>query len=350
MFGTMKSGLPILAMTLILAVSIYYMYKNITNMNKKMAEMLKEVNNSIERVNDLDQKVKILGLTPRDSGDEEDEEYDNIDSEEVKVETTEEKVEDVSATEVKELIEKSQNESNVVLPDNVNDEDLYNDLERDDSSESSDDSSDSSDDDNLEMKYSNDNLLDNNVGIAIFTNQVEENEVDTRDRIEMIEEDASNNEEQENNSEEEEQENPSNNEEQENDSEEENKIIDSSSSSSEEDNDDESLYESEGNGDETDGEQINNLQNYMDNIKLDIKKNEDDESSSLENDKVEEKPETTEDKNIIVKTGKKRRGPPSTFGELASTYETGHIIVDDDYVEWVVTESRNKIKRWKKKI
>ena len=71
----MKSGLPMLAMSVILAVSIYYMYKNITNMNKKLAEMLKEVNSNIERVNDLDQKVKILGLTPRETDDEE-EDYD----------------------------------------------------------------------------------------------------------------------------------------------------------------------------------------------------------------------------------------------------------------------------------
>ena len=32
-----------LAMSVILAVSIYYMYKNITNMNKKLAEMLKKL-------------------------------------------------------------------------------------------------------------------------------------------------------------------------------------------------------------------------------------------------------------------------------------------------------------------
>ena len=43
-------------------------------------------------------------------------------------------------------------------------------------------------------------------------------------------------------------------------------------------NKDESLYESEGNGEDTDGEQLENLQNYTDNIKLDIKKDADNNS------------------------------------------------------------------------
>ena len=50
-----------------------------------------------------------------------------------------------------------------------------------------------------------------------------------------------------------------------------------------------------------------------------------------------------------MRTGKKKKGPPSTFGELASSYDAGHIIVDDDNVEWIVNETKNKIKRWKKK-
>ena len=114
--------------------------------------------------------------------------------------------------------------------------------------------------------------------------------------------------------------------------------------------DENSLYESDGEN-ETDGEQLENLQNYMDNIKLNIQK---DNTNKEEQDTKVEKENTVErnqeDKNITVKAGKKRKGPPSTFGELASSYETNHVITDDDNIEWIVTESKNKIKRWKKKI
>ena len=117
----------------------------------------------------------------------------------------------------------------------------------------------------------------------------------------------------------------------------------------EESHEENSLYESDGDN-ETDGEQLENLQNYMDNIKLNIQKDNDDTKKETENDVEFTVERNQEDKNITVKAGKKRKGPPSTFGELASSYDTGHVITDDDNIEWIVTESKNKIKRWKKKI
>ena len=87
----------------------------------------------------------------------------------------------------------------------------------------------------------------------------------------------------------------------------------------------------------------------MDNIKLDIKKDADN-NTPLENENEESSNEEQNDEKlkkimirIVVRTGKKK-GAPSTFGELASSYDAGHIIVDDDNVEWIVNESKNKIK------